>query len=115
MALNPTAIALADGQLSAAKATLYTAPATAGIKIVIPIGGIVLVNTDTVKRTVQLYVNRSGTSRRIFPKDFDVLAGSEGAAISGTVIVLEASDLIEGNSDAANVVDYVFSGYQENA
>jgi hypothetical protein len=112
--LNPTAIALADGQLGNSKATLYTASAVAGTKVVIPRGGLVLVNTDSVKRTVNVYVNRTGTSRRVAPKAYELQAGNDGTYVSGSVIVLEASDLLEGDADAAAVVDYVISGYQEN-
>lgn len=113
-ALNPTAIALADGQLPLAKATLYTAPAVAGTKIVIPRGGLSLVNTDAVARTVNIYTNRTGTSRRTMPKDYILQAGNDGFFFNPTVIVLEASDEIEGDASAATVVDYVISGYQED-
>lgn len=112
VALNPTAIALADGQLGNAKATLYTAPAAAGTKVVVPRGALSFVNTDAAKRTINVYVNKTGTSRRIFPKDFGLEVGD--AVYNEKVLVLEASDLIEGDADVAAKVDYVLDGYQEN-
>lgn len=114
-ALNPTAKALADGQLGAAKATIYTAPATAGTKIVIPIGGLVLVNTGAAARTVNLYTNRAGTSRRFVAKDYTLQAGNDGFLRNDAIIVLESSDLIEGDASTAAEVDYTISGYEEIA
>lgn len=114
-ALNPTAKALADGQLANAKATIYTAPAAAGTKIVIPIGGLVLVNTGAAANTVNIYVNRTGTSRRVIPKDYTLQAGNDGFLRNDSVIVLETSDLLEGDASTAAEVDYTLSGYEEIA
>jgi len=100
--------ALASGQLAAAKATIYTTPgATQAV-----VKSITLVNTDTVARTVNLYVNTAGTSRRVIPKDLALAAGSQFTI--DHLITLEAADLLEGDASAATVVDYVISG-AENA
>jgi len=72
--------ALADGQLAATKGTLYTTPAstTAIIK------SIILVNTDSSARTVNLYIQRDGTnSRRIIPEALS-LGADGGTVILGT-------------------------------
>lgn len=99
---------LANGQLAAAKATLYTTPgATQAV-----IRSITLVNTDSSARTVNLYVNGTGTSRRITPKDLSLAAGTMHEI--DRVITLEAADIVEGDASVANVVDYVISGV-ENA
>lgn len=100
--------ALADGQLPAAKGTLYTVPgATQTI-----LRSITLVNTDSVARTVNIYVNRTGTSRRIIPKDQSIQPGaSTHVAI---IVTLEAGDLVEGDASVATIVDYTLSGV-ENA
>lgn len=103
-----TVQALADGQLASSKGTLYTTPAdTQAI-----IKAISLVNTDSSARTVNLYVNASGTSRRIIPKDMSLAAGE--SFVVDWPVTLEAADLIEGDASSATVVDYVISG-TENA
>lgn len=104
MAVNVKA--LGDGQLAAAKGTLYTVPgATQAI-----LRSITLVNTDASARACNLYVNRTGASRRIIPKDVSLGAGERYELL--TVITLEAGDLIEGDASAATVVDYVLSGVE---
>ena len=101
--------ALADGQLANTKGTLYTVPTrtTAIVK------SITLVNTDSVTRTVNLYVKKDGTnSRRIIPKDLSLVAGA--SLEHNRVVTLEAADLIEGDASAADVVDYVVNGVEES-
>lgn len=99
-------VALADGQLPNAKGTLYAVPAlTQAI-----LKSITLVNTDTVDRTVNLYVNRTGTSRRIIGKDMTIGAGE--SLQFQTLVTLEAGDLVEGDASAAAVVDYTLNGVQ---
>lgn len=102
--------ALADGQLAAAKGTLYTVPGAT--QAIVPQNGISLVNTDAAARTMNLYVNRGGTSRRIIPKDMSLAAGE--AYYVPLRITLEAADLIEGDASVANVVDFTINGV-ENA
>ncbi len=96
--------ALGDGQLAAAKGTLYTVPGatTAAAKVT-------LVNTDASARTINIYVNKTGTSRRISPKDMNMLAG---ASWTSPLQTLEAADLIEGDASAATVVDYTINGFE---
>ena len=99
--------ALADGQLGASKSTLYTAPTNTRAIV----RSIILVNTDGSARTANIYVNRTGTSRRIAPKNLSLAAG---AYVSCTdIVTLEAGHHIEGEASAANVVDYVISGIEE--
>lgn len=114
MALNPSAIELADGQLGIAKATLYANAFPAGTKVVIPKGGLSLVNTDSVARTVNIYVNRVGTSRRTVPMALKLETGNDGFYVNQSVIVLAVSSSIEGDASAATVVDYVISGWRED-
>ncbi len=100
---------LADGQLAASKATLYTAPAATQAVA----NSITLVNTDSSARTVNLYFKASaGTSRRIIPKDLSLAVGAEFTLNRN--ISLEAADILEGDASAATVVDFVISGV-ENA
>lgn len=95
---------LAQGQLAAAKATIYTTPAVTQAIV----KSITVINTDTVARTVNLYVNSAGTSRRIVPKDLSLAAGA--MVEIDRVLTLEAADLIEGDCSAATVADYIISG-----
>ena len=98
---------LADGQLAAAKATLYTVPAstTAAIK------QICYTNTDAVDRTVNLYVKRSGSSsRRIIPKDMLLAAGNTMYWGDADTMELSTGDIIEGDASSATIVDYVITG-----
>lgn len=96
--------ALANGQLAAAKATLYTVPALTFTIV----KSITLVNTDASARTVNLYVKPAATSRRIIPLNLSIPAG--GSYVYDDGITLEAGDVIEGDASVANVVDYVING-----
>jgi len=70
--VSTTVTRLADGQLAATIGDLYTA-AAAGIAVT----SIILVNTDSEARTVNLYLTPSGgTARRLIPKDLALAAGS---------------------------------------
>lgn len=96
--------ALGDGQLAASKTTIYTVPSStqAALKVTV-------VNTDSSARTINLYANKSGTSRRICPKDMNLLAGAE---YTTKIQTLEAADIIEGDASAATVVDYTINGFE---
>lgn len=100
---------LAQGQLQAATASVYTVPA-ATMAIV---RSVILVNTDTVARTVQLFVNGSASGNAIL--------GSAGAPVSlapgervelNSVMTLAATNTIRGVSDAANVVTMTVFGLE---
>lgn len=96
---------LAQGQLAAAKGTIYTTPAVTQAIV----KSITVVNSDTVARAVNLYVKRvAGTSRRIVPKDLSLAIGA--LLEVDRVITLEAGDLIEGDCAAATVADFLISG-----
>lgn len=101
---------LADGQLAAAKATLYTVPASTETII----KTITLVNTDDASaRDVNLYVKKSGgTSRRIIPKNCEL--GIHYMLVFDDETTLGAADIIEGDASAANVVDYVVNGVEKS-
>lgn len=80
--------ALADGQLPASKGTLYTTPAstTAIVKSVI------LVNTASSARTINLYVQRDGSnSRRIIPEDLSLEANGGSAILADQLYVFSAA------------------------
>ena len=99
---------LADGQLSASKATLYTCPASTSAIV----SKIHLVNTGNSEVKVNIYFKASGgTSRRICPKDMILKAGY--MAVLDDEVVMEAADIIEGDAIVASVIDYVISGVQK--
>jgi hypothetical protein len=107
MAGTFTIKALADGTLPLVKTTLYTVPVSTRTII----KTITYVNTDTSTVNVNLYINSSGTSRRIIPKD---LALGKGSLMeTDEEYTLEAGDLIEGDSSVAAVVDYTINGVEE--
>ncbi len=90
-----------NGQLPSSKGTLYTATAA------VVVNSITLVNTDSVTRTVNLYI-KTGTSRHIIPVALSLTTGS--AYLDDITRCLNSGDLIEGDASAATVVDYVISG-----
>lgn len=99
---------LANGQLASTEGDVYLVPAatTAIIKT------ITLVNTDTVARTMNLYIKKSaGTSRRIIPKDQSLGAGF--LLETDQEYTLGAGDAIRGDASAATVVDFTVSGVEE--
>lgn len=98
---------LANGQLDTTKAALYTVGS--GKQTVIK--KITLVNTDTVDRTVNLYLCASGgTSRRIIPQN---LVLEPGCLLEEEDILLTAAQKLEGDSSAASVIDYTVQGVEE--
>jgi hypothetical protein len=72
---------------------------------------VTLVNTSGGTRTVNLYLNANGTSRRIIPNDLSL--GVDHLLEADNVYMLEAGDAIEGDSDTADVVDYTISITEE--
>lgn len=94
---------LGTGQLPSSKGTLYTCGVTGAA------GRINLVNTGASARTINIYVNKSGTSRRISPKDMTLGVGERWNSVVET---FENGDLLEGDASAANEVDYSISGFE---
>ncbi len=100
---------LGNGQLSDSTGDIYTAPALTQTII----KNIVLVNTDTSARTVNLYVSKSGGSvTRITPKDVSVGVGYQ--LIFNDDITLGPGDKVQGDASVASVVDYTVSGIEES-
>lgn len=96
---------LADGQLPAAKGTLYTVPASTSIYV----KAIICQNTGGGNNTVTLYFKPGATSRRVARA---VLATNETLYFDES-IALETGDLIEGDATNATQVDYVIMGATE--
>jgi len=107
MAKTFTIKALADGQLPAAAAALYTVPASTSTII----KTITISNTDSVTRTVNLYINANGVNRRIIPQNLPM--PQNYTWINNDELTLETGDMIQGDASAANVVDYTINGIEE--
>jgi hypothetical protein len=97
MPLTPQRV---GGQLAAAKATLYTVPASTTVVVL----KIVVTNENTAARTFNLYLHDGSASRRITPVDCD-LDGEHSADVVGP-FTMEAGDLIEGDASVAADLDY---------
>ncbi len=97
---------LGDGQLPAAKATIYTTPTAKQTVIT----SIKLVNTNSSAETINIYFKSSGgSSRRISPKDYSLAAGAMMEVLDKNQ-TMEAADVLEGDSTNATQVDYIISG-----
>jgi hypothetical protein len=102
---------LADGQLPAAKATIYTCPGatTAMIRQIRCSHVSGAATTETVKIFLKV---SAGTSRLIGramldqDEQFHVLTDSEALS-------LEAGDVIEGSTTTATTVDYTITGAEQ--
>jgi hypothetical protein len=104
MAGTFTADLLADGQLPAAKAAIYTVPGST----VAYVRTIKLYNTNAATQTILVYIN-GGTSRKQYRC---VLAVNESAEIDDR-LTLGAADTIEAESTNAASVDYTVHGVEE--
>ena len=96
--------ALADGQLSNSKGTLYTCPASTQAIVV----AITLYNSGAAQNVCRLYVKPGATSRVVHRVALETLEHSQFI----TRITLEAGDLIEGDATSASEVDYTINGTQ---
>lgn len=111
-----TPINMGYGQLAAASGTLYTAPTgtiagASSQKSILT--EVILCNTDTVARTVTLYVVENGgaaADNRAIMKDATIAAKTTYVASFFTV--LESGETIRGLADSASKVTYRLSGRQ---
>jgi hypothetical protein len=100
---------LAEGQFANAKGTLYTVPAST----VAYIKSFFVFNTNAAAQTVNVYLKPGSTSRQIVR--IATLAQYESANILDLLgsVILEAADLIEGDTTTATALDYVITGVEE--
>lgn len=106
----------ADASLPNSKTTAFTASAATRVTL------IVLVNTDSSARTVNVYVKRSGSSSRRIIRTATSLAAT-GSAGDRLVVVgataeidhigLSTGDIIEWDASTAAVVDGLICGGEE--
>jgi hypothetical protein len=97
---------LAQGQLPASKAVLYTVPASTKAYVRF----FRCSNTGTSSEAVAVYYKKAA-SRRI---GVAVLTQDEAADfIEQDVLAMDAGDLLEGQTTTAATVDYVIAGSEE--
>jgi hypothetical protein len=96
-----------QGQLPNTKTTLYTVPASTQFMSL----SIVCNNTGGSTQTIQFFLKTSSTSsRRII--NIDVPAGASMYSGGEERFIIEATDVIEGQTTTASVVDYWISGIE---
>lgn len=100
---------LGEGVLGASVAVLLTVRNGAAVWV----QSVTLVNTDAVSRTCNVYINRSGTRRRISPKDLTVRSGYMVELDSG--YSLQAGDTIEASASAPDVIEWTLNGFERAA
>lgn len=96
---------LAQGQITAVAAPLYTVGG--GTQSIVR--SITLVNTDTVPRTISLFVNGTGAVNKILSNR--TLAPDETLEIP-TIKTLAAAGTIQGVADLGAKVSYTISGLE---
>lgn len=105
--LATTIKSLGDGQLANSKGTIYTCPTGKQAMVF----NIMLVNTNTITETVNLYFKASGgTSRRLLPKDTALPASNK--LVMDDEVTLEAADIIEGDTTTGSKVDFILNGVE---
>lgn len=100
---------LADGQVAAAKATIYTCPV--GTKAYIK--SVVFSNVGVATETVKFYVKRSGSSSRQFARAVLLVQESLHAVDKDSAITLSDGDVLEASTTNATSVDYLVTGAEE--
>ena len=94
---------LAQGQLAAAEATIYTVPASGKTGIL----HLNVFNTEAATaRIIYVYVQRSGGTSRLVWQATLIATGSAWLDIGP----LSAGDLVRAYASAANVVNYLLTG-----
>lgn len=98
---------LGDGVISSTTpVTLFTVRDGSSVWLQV----LTLVNTDASNRTCNVYLNRSGTRRRIAPKDLTLRPGYVVAVDDG--YSLQAGDSVEADASVANVIEWTANGLE---
>lgn len=95
---------LCAGTLTNSKITLYTVPAAT--KTIVK--SVILCNKTSSAATVDLYFDG-----KLLLKNYTI-PGYDTYVIPYIDSILEATELIEGNSDTASAVDYIICGKEVN-
>ena len=100
---SPVVMSGSDGQLAASKGTIFTAVASCKLT------GITLVSSDGGTYTINLYIKRGSTSRRIIPLNKTLVDDLQFPPIANIQHWLDVGDLVEGDASSASKVDYTVS------
>lgn len=98
--------ALGEGVLSASPSSMLTVRDQTSVWV----ESITLVNTVASNRTCNIYLNRSGTRRRISPKDLTLRPGFAVELNAG--YSLQSGQSIEGEASEPNVVEWTINGLE---
>ena len=91
---------IAGGTLPTTTGDLFTSPASRLVRV----DSITIVNNDTVARTINLLLKRSGaTAQRIAPKNLSLGAG---AMFQRGPLALGGGDVIQGDASVAGQLDF---------
>lgn len=102
MGLDVAIKVLYDGQLPTGKTTLFTCPANSSAVI----KTMTFKNTAGTDKTIAIYLNTSGSSRKISPDT--IIAGD--THVYDESYSMEAGDTIEGETQTINTVDAYIGG-----
>ena len=97
---------LADGQVATTTGAIYTVPAST----VAVLRSVSFFNTNATTQTLNVYVTRSGgTRRQIFQASMD--QNTSLALLSeGETLALSTGDVLEADTTTATAVDYLVTG-----
>ena len=97
---------LADGQVASSVGSIYT---STGVKTIVK--SATFFNTNATAQTLNVYVTRSGGTRRQLYRDASMAQYTSFDLLSqGEVLVLSAGDSIDADTTTASAVDYVITG-----
>ena len=98
---------LADGQVATTTGTLYTVPgATTAV-----LRSVTFFNTNATDQTINVYVTRSGGTRRQLRRFTPVVQyGSVDLLVDGEVLILSTGDVLEADTTTTTAVDYLITG-----
>lgn len=98
---------LADGQVATTTGTIYTVP---GATVTV-LKSVTFYNTNATTQTLNVYVTRSGGTRRQL-RQFSGVAQYESVDLlaGGETIVLSTGDILEADTTTTTAVDYMVTG-----
>jgi hypothetical protein len=99
-----TAGSLADGQVATTVGTIYTASASVIVR------AFILYNSNAATQTTNVYVTRSGGTRRQLYRFSLAQYESITVLSGGEILALSSGDIIEADTTTSTAVDYLIAG-----
>ena len=100
---------IADGQVAAAEAPIYTVPAST----VAYVKQVAFYNTNALSQTLDLWIKKSGGTARKLRRFVMDQHESLDLLDSGETLELSAGDAVEAATTTAGAVDFVVMGVEE--